>query len=530
MKLQYKIIIMFSIMISTVIGITGYYTYVQIQKTIEMQMGNNAMDLANTIASLPSVKMNLKNKDIEAVQKEIENFREKTRFQYIIVMDMKGIKYSYPYEAGLGKKYLSGGEDRVLKYGEAYTSADRNRFISAIRAFVPIYYEGEQIGALLVGLLNDTVNKEISVYVRNFQVALTAAIILGIVFSVLLANNIKRATFGLEPKEMALLLAEKDLVLESLNAGIIAINKEKEIILMNDEAKKVFGLNNDVIGKNIMDFDYKYVDLLVNTVDNEETIYNIEYTTSTRTNLICSFKPLYNHNEEVIGAVSTFQDTTEVKQLAEELMGIKRLTDDLRAQNHEFLNKLHVISGLIQLGENEQAIKYIADLTQERQELIGILSHNIKDVYVSGLLLAKHSKATEAKIEFEIDSKSHMVKIPDSISRDRFCSLIGNLIENAIEELRGKRNGKIYIKILEKENCVEVIIKDNGKGITKEMQDRIYNRGTSSKKGQRGYGLWIVREIVFDANGKINLDSDDKGTRWQIILPRRRRNDKGANC
>lgn len=199
------------------------------------------MDLAVTIASLKkNIQKNLVNKDAETIQKQIETFREKTRFQYIIVMDMDGIKYSYPYEVSIGKKYLSGGEEDVLKYGKAYTSADRNRFISAIRAFVPIYYEGEQIGAVLVGLLNDTVNREIEPYTRNFQISLIIALVLGVIFTFVMTTNIKKTIFGQEPKEISLLLGEKELILESIDTGIIAINSNQEITLMNDLAKKRF--------------------------------------------------------------------------------------------------------------------------------------------------------------------------------------------------------------------------------------------------------------------------------------------------
>lgn len=525
MKLQYKIIILFSTILLISVGITGYFTYNQLQKTIETQMGNNAMDLAVTIASLNSIQENLANKDMEAIQKEIETFRGKTRFQYIIVMDMKGIKYSYPYETSLGKKYLSGGEKNVLEGGLSYTSADRNRFISAIRAFTPIYYNDKQIGAVLVGLLNDTVNKEIHPYITNFFQALIIALIIGIIFAYLLSCNIKKTIFGQEPKEIALLLGEKELILESINTGIVAINSNKDIILINELAKRIFDVNEELLGHNMEIFDIRYSNLLFSSMEQDETILNIDINTKQGVNLLCSFKPLKNHNNEIIGAVSTFQDKTEVKRMAEDLVGIKHLTDDLRAQNHEFLNKLHIISGLIQLGENDQAIKYIADLSEQRQEILGILTHNIKNVYVAGLLLSKYNKAMELKIEFTVDRLSNMDKLPYNMTHDKFCSILGNLIENAIEELTGKENSKLYVKILQNSQNINMIIEDNGSGIDKKSRDKIFKRGITSKKGQRGYGLWIVNNNINEVNGKINLITGKEGTRWEVQLPMRSEQD-----
>ena len=182
LKLQYRLTIFISIIIFIVIGGIGVVTYYQVQNSVETQMGNNAMDLAVTIASIDIIEETLAtSKDYETVQETIESFREKTRFQYIIVMDMKGIKYSYPYGNSLGKKYADGGEEQVLTKGESYVAKDRNVLISAIRAFVPIYYNGEQVGAVLVGLLTATVYAELSIHLFYLKIALVGGLLIGIV-------------------------------------------------------------------------------------------------------------------------------------------------------------------------------------------------------------------------------------------------------------------------------------------------------------------------------------------------------------
>jgi two-component system CitB family sensor kinase len=503
------------------IGSLGFFTYHQLQKTIENQMGNNAMDLAVTIASMPDIQYYLAIEDKQGViQNEIERFREKTRFQYIIVMDMNGIQYSYPYPISLGKKYLSGGEERVLETGESYVSADRNRFISAIRAFAPIEYKGEQVGAVLVGLLNDTVNQEIKPYVQNFYVIIILVLIFGFLLSYLLAYNIKKTTFGLEPKEIALLLGEKDLILQSLKTGLFALNNKYEIIMINELAKEVLGISSAKKIIKLADIDPIYLDQMLYVFEIKEPVYNIEIKTKSGITLLASFIPLYNYKNEHLGVVSTFQDMTEVKQMAEELIGIKLLTDDLRAQNHEFLNKLHIISGLIQLEEYDKAVSYISDLNESRQEILGMLTHNIKDVYISGLLLAKYNKASEGKISFVVDPRSRLQPLPASIPHEKVTSIIGNLLENSIEELMGKKDREIYIRIIEDNQGICLYIKDNGSGIEQNIFEEIYNKGTTTKRGQRGFGLWIVRKYVEELQGEIELkSSQDEGTSWEIFIP-----------
>lgn len=508
-----------AIILIVVIAGIGFQTYRQVQDTVENQMGNNAMDLAMTIASMDIIKENLgTTKDYRVIQNTVENLRKRTRFQYIIVMDMEGIKYSYPYENALGKKYRSGGEERVLETGEAYVSADRNVLISAIRAFAPIYYNGKQVGAVLVGLLTDTVYKEVSTYINRIYITLVAGLLIGILGAWILSYTIKRTIFGLEPKEIALLLGQRDLVLHSLKNGILAIDQEGKIILFNKAAKEFFGFEDKDKDENIFNYNFTFIDQIMEVLKTGDSIYNQEIKICPSKTLLCGHTLLKNHKEEIIGVVSSFQDLTEVKQMAEELTGIKRMTSALRAQNHEFMNKLHTISGLIQLEEYDKAVHYISYISQERKEISRILNDKIKNAHISGLLLAKYNKAAEAKIFLEIDPASNLTEIPKSINADDVCSIIGNLIENAIDELVKLEDGKILVKLNSDNEGLRIWIKDNGPGISKKIRDSIFDRGITTKIGNRGLGLSIVKEIVDCANGTIKL-LQDGGIIWDIFIP-----------
>ncbi|MBZ9687751.1 sensor histidine kinase [Clostridium estertheticum] len=522
MKLQYKLTIFISIIIFIVIGGIGIVTYYQAQNSVETQMGNNAMDLAVTIASIDIIEETLAtSKDYQTVQKTIESFRKKTRFQYIIVMDMKGIKYSYPYGNSLGKKYTDGGEERVLTNGVSYVAKDRNVLITAIRAFVPIYYNGEQVGAVLVGLLTDTVYAELSFHVLCLKISLVGGLILGIVGAVILSNTIKKSIFGLEPKEIALLLGQRDLILQNLKNGIIAIDKDGQVILFNKIAKEILKLEDENIGKSVANLNLNYTDEMMEVLRTQEAVYNQEIKMRPGKTLMCSHTLLKNHKEEIIGVVSSFQDLTEVKNMADELTGIKKMTCALRAQNHEFMNKLHTISGLIQLEEYNEAVEYISHISKLRGEVSDILSKRIKNTHIAGLLLAKYNKATEAKISVEIDSNSYLDKIPENITVDEICSVIGNLIENSIEELVKFENGKISIRLISNNEALRIRIQDNGPGINENIIDKVFKRGFTTKTGNRGFGLSIVKQIVDYAGGDINI-LQDNGTIWDIFIPMKR--------
>ncbi|MGV8982575.1 ATP-binding protein [Clostridium sp.] len=522
MKLKYRLTIFISIIIFMVIGGIGIVTYYQGQSSVETQMGNNAMDLAVTIASMDIIEETLAtSKDYKAVQDTIESFRKKTRFQYIIVMDMNGIKYSYPYGNSLGKKYADGGEQQVLTKGESYVARDRNVLISATRAFVPIYYKGKQVGAVLVGLLTDTVYAELSDILFNLKIALVAALLMGIIAAAFLADTIKKSIFGLEPKEIALLLGQRDLILQNLKNGIIAIDSDGKVILFNKIAKEILNLDDEYIGENVDNLNLNYTDEMMEVLRNKKAVFNQEIKIGQDKTLMCSHTLLKDHKEEIIGVVSSFQDLTEVKNMAEELTGIKKMTCALRAQNHEFMNKLHTISGLIQLEEYDEAVEYISHISKLRGQVSEILSKRIKNTHIAGILLAKYNKATEAKILVEIDSNSYLDKIPETITVDEICSVIGNLIENSIEELVKLENGKIFISLISNNGALRIRIQDNGPGISENIIAKVFVRGFTTKAGNRGFGLSIVKQIVDYAGGDINI-LQDNGTKWDIFIPMKR--------
>lgn len=204
--------------------------------------------------------------------------------------------------------------------------------------------------------------------------------------------------------------------------------------------------------------------------------------------------------------------------LKEKLIGLQKMAWSLRAQNHEFMNKLHTISGLIQLEEYDEAIKYISKTANSGNEVAGTITGNIKNLDIAALLLAKYYKAEELRIKFEIDKESNLTNLPDLLSSDDLGSVIGNLIENALEAVNVDGTGKVYFNITQTDNFMIIVVKDNGPGIPDEIIDRIFERSFSTKADHYGYGMFIVKNIINKANGKITLSVDD-GTVWHIEIP-----------
>lgn len=519
MKLQYKITLLMSAMLIVVFGSIALMVGEHFTDNLENQMGNSAMDMALTIAQLDEVSETLATKSSYwPLQDKIDRIKEKTRFQYIIVMDMDGIQYTYPYTNGLGKRYKNGGEARVLESGESYVSADRNVLISAIRAFTPVYYDGKQVGAVLVGLLTDRVHKENESYLNKIHLAICYGGILGIFGAMMLARNIKKSTYGLEPKEIGLLLGQREIILESLRWGIMAVDSDYKINWINKVATEEFSISQNALNEDVRTKFPKLGDIIERVMETGEPEYNVELRIHSALTLISSHTITRNPNGDIMGVVSSFEDMSQVKSMAEELIGYKKMTNALRAQNHEFMNKLHTISGLIQLNELDDALDFISDESSRRIELSSILSDNIKMTRVAAILMAKYSQVTEAKYKMIIDSDSSLERIPAGLHEDELCSVIGNLVDNAREAFSSGVGDEIYVGIFTMKKALRLIVKDNGPGIPASMLDRIYERGITTKSASRGVGLNIVRDIIDNAGGVIRITVDG-GTSFVIDIP-----------
>ncbi|MBU5268960.1 ATP-binding protein [Clostridium cochlearium] len=515
--LKIKITLYVFTILVTVISIIGYLSFKEMKNLIEKERSKEVLRLAQTLAMTDEIKRNLNKKDSLALQYYVERVRLKTNVTFIVVIDMEGIRYSHPIEENIGKIIKGGDHVEVINSGESYVSEAEGTLGVSIRGFAPVYKDGEQIGAVSVGILKGNVNLEVYNNLSKFIPFILLGLITGILGAYLLAYSIKDSIYGLEPKEIALLLSLKDAILESVEDGIIAVDKSGNILNYNKSAEKLLGINNKDLGKSVLN--YMSDESILEVLKTKEPLMNVENKIKNGTTLMCNYSILEDKEENFMGLVITFEDLTRIKELAEELTGAKKILWSLRAQNHEFMNKLHTISGLIQIEEYDMVVDYISELAYKRGEISELINENIKIVPLQGLLLAKYNKCEEEKINFIIKESSSLEKLPIKMNSEEICSIVGNLIDNSIDAVKVDGTGKIEIEIRNDDKELFLMVKDNGVGISKEIDDKIYLKDTSTKPGSRGLGMYIVKNIIEDKFGNIQFISNKCGTTWFINIP-----------
>jgi len=526
MKLQTKLTLLVIMVVFVSISIISSFVASWMTGNIESKARTNIMNVAEMVAHSRDIVEALEAKDPNRkigpyINTQLKNLQQ---IEYIIVADSEGIRYSHPNPDMIGKKFAGGDEYRAAKKGETYISEATGTLGKSLRAFAPIYdsKNNMEIGFVSVGTLTHSIEKAKHTAILYILLIAFGGLAVGMVGAFLLANNIKNTLLGLEPEEITKLYNEKMGILDAIHEGLVAVDHTGKITLINDSALNILHFENKVnkehiIGQNIEEVipNTRMISILEtgeSEFEEEQRINN----TIIMTNRI----PIMSRGK-IVGAIASFRDKTEVTRMAEELTGVKKMAWSLRAQNHEFMNKLHTIAGLIQLEEYDEALEFISDVAKVRSNISNILTENIKDPSLAALLLAKYNKAEESRVKLKIDEDSKLTRLPEHMAPEEIVSVLGNLIENSLDEVTNDGTGLVYIKIVEAENFLNIIVKDNGGGIPLEYMEKIYDQGFSTKDGQRGHGMYIVKKIIDEANGTINLQSDE-GVLWDISIPMRR--------
>lgn len=504
--------------------VTNFLISDKIARTIQENQAEKASSIARTIASTPLINQALSGKRPESdIQVFANKIREATKMEFIVVMDMNGIRKSHPDPKKLGKPFIGGDEKPVLK-GQESVSIAKGTLGMSLRSFTPVFTpEGKQVGAVAVGISLNNVQNAVSQGRTSIYLGIGVGVLVGIIGALILARKVRSILFGMEPFEIARLLEERSATLQSTKEGIVTVDQDSHITLANWEARRLFrqaGIKEDPIGKSVDEFiPNSRLRTVLETgrpeLDEEQDLNGIT--------ILVNRVPV-RVNGKIVGAIATFRDKTELKLLSEQLTGVKMYADALRAQAHEFMNKLHVILGMTHLGFYDQLPQYISGIANQHQDEIGYIMKMIKDPVMAGFLLGKLSYARERGTELMISQESYLPEEEDPQVVHELITILGNLIDNAIDSVHASTDKRIKLLLAYEDGKLRVEVSDNGPGICPENQERIYVRGFSTKGIDRGTGLFLVQRSVHYLNGQIQLVSHEgEGTMFRVSVPYKRK-------
>lgn len=527
-KLKTKIVFFTVLIIITSIIFTSAlfsnWTLDNLRETVRV----NNMNLATNIGSYTYFGDIIEEgRDKTSIQDYTKEILEKTKnIDFIVIADMKGIRLAHPNDERIGRKIVGGDEIRVIEEGDTYITEEVGTLGKSIRAFSPIINSnGEQVGFVLVGTLIKEFNFIKNNALKTIMIYSAGGLILGVIGSLIVANDIKKSLLGLEPFEISRMYREKVSMLQALQEGIISIDNNMRIVTINDSAIQILKIqSDDLLGKNIIDIipDSNMIEVF----ETGESIIGGEGKLN-GVNIVRNIVPI-KENQQITGVVATFRDRTEITKMAEEITGYNEIVNALRANSHEFSNKLHIILGLIQIGEVEEAKEFIIGIKNKEEKMINYTLKMIKDPIIVSLLFGKFNRANELGVDFKIKKGSSLEKLKDKELSYSLVTIIGNLIENAFEAIVSKDDieKNVNLSIQTEKDYIKIIVEDNGIGIEEDDTKMIFKKNYSTKGNDRGFGLSLIKNKLSTLSGNIGIDSRiGVGTRIEVIIPKEEKND-----
>lgn len=327
-------------------------------------------------------------------------------------------------------------------------------------------------------------------------------------------------------------------ILQSMESGVIAIDNNRKIIMINNYAKNIFNISGDVVGSNVenicMDIDFKE---MFSMREHELQEYKIK--SPTVKYLRGRSADIIVNNHQHIGAVAVLQDITEVKKLE------NMRTEFVANVSHELKTPLTSIRGFAEtlrdVKDDEIKSKFLDIIDEEAERLTRLISDILFLSHIEQKQEFKQEEFSSDKvIEDVVDMMKHIAdkkEIEIEVSGDELPVIVGdkdklkqmliNLIDNGIKY--SESGDKVTVKKSVANDEFSIIVEDTGIGIDEAAIPRLFERfyrvdkARSRAKGGTGLGLAIVKHIIIGFNGNVKVESKvGVGTKFIVTFPKSR--------
>ncbi|MEV4386223.1 ATP-binding protein [Micromonospora sp. NPDC049580] len=501
--------------------------------------GRRVAALGEQLAGSPLLREQLNSPaPAELVAPLVQNVLTQARVTSVTVADARGRVVSSTDPTLVGSPLVLG--DGAVAQGRSWSGELAVGDSQELVVQVPVLGDrewnlGQQLGVVMIGEASPTWSERLVGASSYLFTYLGIASVLGLVGSWLLARRIKRQTLGLEPREIAGLAEHREALLHGIAEGVIALDPQLRITLVNAVGRRLLDLPEHCLGRSLAELGIsgRLRDVLAGT-DNDPDARDEVVVRAGR--VLVMNRMTVRKDARRLGSVTTLRDRTELARLEQEIGSFKSTTELLRAQTHEFANQLHTISGLIQLGEHDEVVGYIDALSRHRASLDLTVTSRIQDTALAALLMAKSALAAERRVELRISERTGLDRLEPAVAAD-VATVLGNLVDNALEAVAGGRESRtlppggsagagqdgddltdrpawVEVELRRDASSVEIVVRDSGPGVAPQLAHEVFTHGFTTKAargGERGIGLALTRLVCHRRGGEVAVTNTEEG-------------------
>jgi len=515
------VLLMVAILVLTMAG--GLYVLQRdLREQLNDQFEHRALSIAQTLAGERSVAAQAAaghpGGQLQVLATQVQ---QETNALFVVITNAQGIRLTHPNPALIGTPitYHDPEPDTTepFRTGLPWVGMQRGTLGLVAAGKVPLRLDGRLVGQVSVGYPVKYVNSAWGGALVSFIGYLLAMLAVGVLAALALARRLKRQTFGLELGEIAALLQEREAMLHGIREAVLGYDTSGRILLANDAARDLLGLPAEFAGRKLRYLlpPGRLTDVVTGVVTGSDLLVLHEDRV-----LVANRMPI-TRNHQQLGWVVTFQDRTESETLKRSLDEATGLADTLRAQSHEFANRLHTLVGLVELGHYTEAVEFVTGLSAARGELTDQLTQAIGEPKLAALILGKMSLADERDVSLRLMPDSRVGQHITAITQ--VLTVAGNLIDNAIDAAAlASAPREVELTLVAAESDLLIRVRDSGPGVPPDLREEIFTDGVTTKSSvtgaRRGLGLALVRQIVESMGGMVSVGQDG-GAVFTAVLP-----------
>lgn len=518
-------------------AIVGTAAFLDARDRTYDETGRRMAALAVSIADNPLVLQAAGSPDPSArLQPYALKVMDNADADFITIMAPDRTRWTHPLHEEIGHKYIGSISDALA--GHVFTEITAGTLGPSVRTIAPVKDSDGSVKALVAA----------GVTVRNIDVAVAGRIpallviaggllLGGSLTSWLLGRYLRGVTRGWGPEQLAQLFAYYESVLHSVREGVILIDPKGRVVMYNDQAAELLGLEPRDSGDDPANApflaDLPLAPSLKNLFESGRTAHDEIHLTNSGVLVVNqgpavapgsrSGRQAAAFGTAVFGTVATIRDRTEIESLGSELETMRTLSDALRAQTHEHANRLHTMVSLLELGRTGDALDFATQDLELSQQLTDDMVSSVQEPVLSALVMGKAAEANERGVELVVQASGAAGAA--GLAVQDLVTILGNLLDNAIDAAaEAPAPRRVELQVDSHGGGLEVTVQDSGKGIEPDSVDDIFRYGFSTKEAGpfgRGLGLALVKQAVQRLAGTMTITNSGGtgGARFHIVLP-----------
>jgi two-component system, CitB family, sensor kinase len=494
------------VVLVVVVVAVGFATYDARHSTRE-HARDQAVAVAESVADSPTVRAAFRTSEpCSVLQPYAEGVRKDTGVDFVVVMQPDRTRCTHPNPEQIGKHFI--GDLGDAPEGHVFTQEHTGTLGPSERAVVPVRASDTDdtvVALVSVGIKLDRIDSQLWRNLLGVGLAALAVLAVGVGGAWLISRRLRRQTHGMGEREITRMYEYYRAVLHAVREGLLLLDSEGRVQLVNDEARRLLALPDDVVGRAITDLGLPPGLVAAATGDTAEA--DDIYVAGEHVLVVSSSPASWDGRE--VGAVVTLRDRTELVDVTGELDVVRGLSESLRSQNHEAANRLHTVVSLIEMGRPDDAVAFATDELEAAQQLTDRVVSSVEEPVLAALLLGKSAQASERGIELAVSGDIREGTAP--VEPRDLVTVVGNLVDNAMDAVTGQEDRRVEVRLDGGEQRLTVVVGDSGPGVPDEDREHVLERGWSTKTTGSGIGLALVGQVARRSGGTVTVGSSPLG-------------------